>query len=67
MNILVLVKHGFSREEVYFMPIGEMLDYIKLISRIKKEEEMEMLKANNQSSFNESEMHYAGKTVPGMF
>lgn len=67
MNILVLVKHGFSREEVYFMPIGEMLDYIKLISRIKKEEEMEMLKANNQSSFNESEMHYAGNTVPGMF
>lgn len=67
MNILVLVKHGFSREEVYFMPIGEMLDYIKLISRIKKEEEMEMLKANNQSSFNETEMHYAGNTVPGMF
>ena len=67
MNILVLVKHGFSREEVYFMPIGEMLDYIKLISRIKKEEEMEMLKANNQSSFNESEMHSAGNTVPGMF
>ncbi len=67
MNILVLVKQGFSREEVYFMPIGEMLDYIKLIRRIKEEEDKEMLKVNNQSSFNESEMHYAGNTVPGMF
>lgn len=67
MNILVLVKYGFSREEVYFMPIGEMLDYIKLISRIKREEDMELSRANNQPSFNETEMHYAGNTVPGMF
>ena len=26
-NVLSLVKHGFTREEIYYMPIGEYLDY----------------------------------------
>lgn len=31
-NIFNLVKHGFTREELWFMPINEVRDYVKLLN-----------------------------------
>ena len=31
-NVLDLVKCGFTREEIYFMPLNEMLNYIEIIN-----------------------------------
>jgi len=49
-NILDLVHYGFSREEVYFMPAGEVMDYIKIINdRIDREEEQRKNNEMNSS------------------
>jgi len=40
-NALQLIHYGFSRDEVYFMPITEMQDYIKIINQTYEEEEAE--------------------------
>ena len=31
-NVLELVHYGFSREELYYMPVCEFMDYIKLLN-----------------------------------
>ena len=31
-NVLDLVHYGFTREELYFMPLNEMLDYIEIMN-----------------------------------
>ena len=38
-NALQLIHYGFSRDEVYFMPITELQDYIKMINQTYEEEE----------------------------
>lgn len=57
-NVLYLVHYGFSREEVYYMPIGEMLDYIKIINEDNKRSEVEMRQGeiNSQESINDVKM-----------
>lgn len=52
-NVLYLVHYGFSREEVYYMPIGEMLDYIKIINEDNHHSEIEM-EQNEQTSSQKS-------------
>lgn len=37
-NTMALVKYGFSREEVLWMPVSEMYDYIQLINNQIEEE-----------------------------
>lgn len=66
-NVLHLVHYGFSREEVYFMPLGEMIDYIKLINHeIEEEEEYYRLK-NTPGSSSENDVKMAGNSLPGNF
>lgn len=59
-NVLYLVHYGFSREEVYFMPIGEMLDYVKIINNDNKMEQERIEAAERQSetakNFNDVKM-----------
>lgn len=31
-NVLDLVHYGFSRDECYFMPLTEFMDYIKILN-----------------------------------
>ena len=38
-NALQLIHYGFSRDEVYFMPITELQDYVKIINQTYEEEE----------------------------
>lgn len=37
-----MVHYGFTREEVYFMPVSEMYDYIELINKQVEEENQRM-------------------------
>lgn len=43
---MALVHYGFSREEVYWMPIGELEDYILLLNQ-QQEEEQEASQQNS--------------------
>ena len=65
-NILSLVHYGFSREEIYFMPITEFISYIKLINeeRIEVEKETQS-NTNNSDKINDIKM--AGNTVSRFF
>lgn len=67
-NVLALVHYGFSREEVYLMPAGEVIDYVKIINdNYKKEQEM-IAAANAQTEIdNSQDVRMAGNTVPGNF
>lgn len=58
INTLALVKNGFSREEIFFMPISEMNDYIRLINKAVEEENNEINNdINNEgSSINDIKM-----------
>lgn len=52
-NALQLIHYGFTRDEVYFMPINELQDYIKIINQTIEEEEEERrlaATANNTQS-----------------
>lgn len=40
LTIMALVKYGFTREEVYWMPITECNDYIKIINQQREDEQM---------------------------
>lgn len=65
-NVLALVHYGFSREEVYFMPAGEVIDYVKIINdeKQKEREEIAALQAQNNVD-NKSDINMAGNTLPG--
>ena len=48
---MALVKYGFTREEVMWMPISEMYDYIQLINnQIEEEKEANSSKTLNEKS-----------------
>jgi hypothetical protein len=49
-NALQLIHYGFSRDEVYFMPITEVQDYIKIINQTYEEEEEARRNAMNAGS-----------------
>lgn len=45
-----MVHYGFTREEVYFMPITELQDYIKILNEQHEEEEQARLNAMHSNS-----------------
>lgn len=66
-NVLSLVKHGFTREEIYYMPIGEYLDYINILN---EEAEVAQSEINSTESNIENKMQdikMAGNTMPKNF
>ena len=69
INTLTLVKQGFTREEIFFMPLTEIQDYIRILNNnIEKEQnEIDRMKAENSSSNNNNinDLKMAGNTMPG--
>lgn len=45
-----MVHYGFTREEVYLMPISEMYDYIALINKQVEEDNQRMKEASRGSN-----------------
>ena len=57
-----LVHYGFSREELYFMPLDELMDYIEIIND-RKERDANSL----PSSQEEEQIAMMANTVPLAF
>lgn len=67
-NVLHLVHYGFTREEIYFMPLGEMIDYIKIINQeIEEEEALNKQTMLNSKSSSSDDVKMAGNSLPGRF
>lgn len=65
-NVLALVKYGFSREEIYSMPLSEMIEYIQIIHESSKNSEMPVISRNEElEALNGIKM--AGNTVSGQY
>ena len=61
-NILDLVHYGFSREELYFMPLDELMDYIEIINDRRERDA-----ASLPSSQEEEQIAMMANTVPLAF
>lgn len=59
-----LVHYGFSREEVYWMPISELEDYIKLINEQRERENDEI--SGNQNSVDKTPRTFQDVFSPNM-
>lgn len=66
-NTLTLVKQGFTREEIFYMPLTEIQDYIRILNNNIEEEqnEIDRMKAESNSSNNVNDLKMAGNTMPG--
>ena len=67
VNTLTLVKQGFTREEIFYIPLTEMQDYIRILNNNIEEEqnEIDRMKAESNSSNNVNDLKMAGNTMPG--
>ena len=67
INTLTLVKQGFTREEIFYMPLTEIQDYIRILNNNIEEEqnEIDRMKAESSSSNNINDLKMAGNTMPG--
>ena len=67
VNTLTLVKQGFTREEIFYMPLTEIQDYIRILNNNIEEEqnEIDRMKAESNSSNNVNDLKMAGNTMPG--
>ena len=67
INTLTLVKQGFTREEIFYMPLTEMQDYIRILNNNIEEEqnEIDRMKVESGSSNNINDLKMAGNTMPG--
>ena len=67
INTLTLVKQGFTREEIFYIPLTEMQDYIRILNNNIEEEqnEIDRMKAESNSSNNVNDLKMAGNTMPG--
>ena len=67
VNTLTLVKQGFTREEIFYMPLTEIQDYIRILNNNIEEEqnEIDRMKAESGSSNNINDLKMAGNTMPG--
>lgn len=67
INTLTLVKQGFTREEIFYMPLTEIQDYIRILNNNIEEEqnEIDRMKSENSSSNNVNDLKMAGNTMPG--
>jgi len=61
VNTLALVKQGFSRDEIFFMPISEMQDYIKILNQQTEEINNNIESTKIDNSINDIKM--AGNTL----
>jgi len=63
-NVLSLVHYGFSREEIYYMPLTEFMDYIKILNDEKIE-----ITDNTPGKYdsNNDEIKMAGNTLTNFF
>ena len=66
-NTLTLVKQGFTREEIFYIPLTEIRDYIRILNNNIEEEqnEIDRMKAESNSSNNVNDLKMAGNTMPG--
>ena len=67
VNTLALVKQGFTRDEIYFMPINEMQDYVKIINDSYEKEQYEIDKQKNNTASTINDLKMAGNSLPGGF
>ena len=67
VNTLALVKQGFTRDEIYFMPINEMQDYVKIINDSYEKEQYEINKQKNNTASTINDLKMAGNSLPGGF
>lgn len=67
INTLTLVKQGFTREEIFYIPLTEIQDYIRILNNNIEEEqnEIDRMKAESNSSNNINDLKMAGNTMPG--
>ena len=67
INTLTLVKQGFTREEIFYIPLTEIQDYIRILNNNIEEEqnEIDRMKTENNSSNNVNDLKMAGNTMPG--
>ena len=67
INTLSLVKQGFTREEIFYIPLTEIQDYIRILNNNIEEEqnEIDRMKAESNSSNNVNDLKMAGNTMPG--
>lgn len=67
INTLTLVKQGFTREEIFYMPLTEIQDYIRILNNNIEEEqnEIDRMKVESGSSNNVNDLKMAGNTMPG--
>ena len=67
INTLTLVKQGFTREEIFYMPLTEIQDYIRILNNNIEEEqnEIDRMKAESNSANNVNDLKMAGNTMPG--
>ena len=65
INMLALVKQGFSRDEIFFMPCSEMQDYIKILNDSYEQEEREIENRNTKTQNNINDLKMAGNSLPG--
>ena len=66
-NTLTLVKQGFTREEIFYIPLTEIQDYIRILNNNIEEEqnEIDRMKTESNSSNNVNDLKMAGNTMPG--
>ena len=66
INTLTLVKQGFTREEIFYIPLTEIQDYIRILNNNIEEEqnEIDKMKAESNSSNNVNDLKMAGNTMP---
>ena len=67
INTLTLVKQGFTREEIFYIPLTEIQDYIRILNNNIEEEqnEIDRMKAESNTSNNINDLKMAGNTMPG--
>lgn len=64
-NVLTLIHYGFSREELYYMPLTEFMDYIKILNDEKVE--MESNTGEEKYDSNNDKIKMAGNTLKNFF
>ena len=67
INTLTLVKQGFTRGEIFYVPLTEIQDYIRILNNNIEEEqnEIDRMKIESNSSNNVNDLKMAGNTMPG--
>lgn len=62
-NVFALVKHGFTREEVWFMPLNEVRDYVKLLNDNIAAEEAAASSATGEGDSSINDIKFGGNSI----